>query len=57
MGPRVLVAVPKEEQTVYLASAEGRVIHFTIDDVNVLSGVGKGVLGIPADAVPRWPAE
>ena len=42
----VLVAVPKEEQTVYLASAQGRVIHFAIDEVNVLSGVGKGVLGL-----------
>jgi DNA gyrase subunit A len=42
----VLVAVPKEEQTVYLASANGRVIHFPIEDVNVLSGVGKGVMGI-----------
>jgi DNA gyrase subunit A len=42
----VLVAVPKDEPTVYLASAAGRVIHFKIDEVNVLSGVGKGVLGI-----------
>jgi DNA gyrase subunit A len=42
----VLVAVPRDEQTVYLASAEGRVIHFKIDDVNILAGVGKGVLGI-----------
>ena len=45
----VLVAIPKEEKTVYLASAHGRVVHFAIDEVNVLSGVGKGVLGIKLD--------
>ncbi len=45
----VLVAVPKEEQTVYLASANGRVIHFPIEEVNALSGVGKGVIGIKLD--------
>ena len=42
----VLVTVPREEKTAYLASADGHVIHFKIDDVNILSGVGKGVLGI-----------
>ncbi len=42
----VMVAVPREEKTIYLASANGHVIHFKIDDVNVLSGVGKGVMGI-----------
>jgi DNA gyrase subunit A len=45
----VLVAVPREEKTIYLASADGRVIHFAIDEVNVLSGVGKGVMGIKLD--------
>src|SRR5262249_38672939 len=42
----VMVAVPREEETVYLASAEGHVIHFPIGEINVLSGVGKGVMGI-----------
>ena len=27
-------------------SAHGHVIHFTLDEINVLSGVGKGVMGI-----------
>ena len=42
----VLVAVPRDEETIYLASAEGHVIHFPIEEVNVLAGVGKGVIGI-----------
>ncbi len=45
----VMVTVPRQEETVYLASADGHVIHFRIDDVNVLSGIGKGVLGIKLD--------
>jgi DNA gyrase subunit A len=49
----VAVWLPKEEETIYLASANGHVIHFRIDDINILSGVGKGVMGIklePGDA-------
>jgi DNA gyrase subunit A len=42
----VMVAVPREEETIYLASADGHVIHFKIDDINILTGVGKGVMGI-----------
>jgi DNA gyrase subunit A len=42
----VMVTVPAEEKTIYLASANGRVIHFPIDQINVLAGVGKGVMGI-----------
>jgi DNA gyrase subunit A len=46
-GDKVVMAVvPKDEKTLYLASANGHVIHFSIDEVNVLSGVGKGVMGI-----------
>ncbi len=46
-GDRVVMAtVPHDEKTIYLASANGHVIHFPIDEINVLSGVGKGVLGI-----------
>jgi DNA gyrase subunit A len=49
-GDRVVtVTIPKDEETIYLASADGRVIHFKIDEINVLSGVGKGVLGIKLD--------
>ncbi|MBI2804202.1 MAG: DNA topoisomerase 4 subunit A [Planctomycetes bacterium] len=35
-----------EEETIFLASADGHVIHFRIEDINILSGVGKGVIGI-----------
>jgi DNA gyrase subunit A len=46
-GDRVaLVTVPDKEKTIYLASANGHVIHFAIEEINVLSGVGKGVMGI-----------
>ena len=40
------VWLPRDEETIYLASANGHVIHFRIDDVNILAGVGKGVMGI-----------
>jgi DNA gyrase subunit A len=42
----VAVWLPKDEETMYLASANGHVVHFRIDDVNILAGVGKGVMGI-----------
>ena len=42
----VMVAIPREEKTVYLASVGGRVVHFRLDEANILSGVGKGVIGI-----------
>jgi DNA gyrase subunit A len=46
-GDRVVWAtVPGEEKTIYLASADGHVIHFPIDEINILAGVGKGVMGI-----------
>ena len=35
-----------DEETIFLASADGHVIHFRIDEINILSGVGKGVIGI-----------
>jgi DNA gyrase subunit A len=35
-----------DETGLMLASKSGHVIHFTIDDVNILAGVGKGVIGI-----------
>jgi DNA gyrase subunit A len=42
----VMVTVLKDEESIYLASVEGHVIHFKIDDINILSGTGKGVMGI-----------
>jgi DNA gyrase subunit A len=34
------------EESMFLVSADGHVIHFPIDEVNVLSGPGRGVIGI-----------
>jgi DNA gyrase subunit A len=47
-GDRVVMAtvLRGDEETIYLASVEGHVIHFKVDDINILSGVGKGVIGI-----------
>ncbi len=42
----VLVAVTRGEKNMFLASAEGRVLQFPIAEINILSGVGKGVIGI-----------
>lgn len=42
----VMVVVPKDEESIILASASGHVIHFPLEEINVLSGVGKGVMGI-----------
>lgn len=47
-GDRVVTAtvLRGDEDTIYLASAEGRVIHFALTEINILSGAGKGVIGI-----------
>ncbi len=47
-GDKVVLAeiLRGEETSLFLVSAGGHVIHFAIDEVNVLSGVGKGVIGI-----------
>jgi len=42
----VLAAVLKDEKSIFLASHEGHVIHFPIAEINILAGVGKGVIGI-----------
>src|SRR5262249_41235377 len=42
----VLATVLKDEESLFLASASGHVIHFPIEGINVLSGAGKGVMGI-----------
>lgn len=43
----VFVAIPTaDHETMFLAASDGHVIHFPIEEVNVLAGVGKGVHGI-----------
>lgn len=42
----VNVFVVNKEKSMMLASKFGHIIHFPVDEVNVLSGVGKGVMGI-----------
>jgi DNA gyrase subunit A len=51
-GDRVVMAtvLTGDEESLFLASVEGRVLHFPISEINVLSGVGKGVIGIKLDA-------
>ena len=46
--------IPNETQSIFLATKKARIIHFSVDDVPILSGAGKGVRGIkmtPDDAV------
>ena len=45
----VLAKVLDQEESLFLASKNGHVIHFTIDQVSILSGAGKGVIGIKLD--------
>jgi DNA gyrase subunit A len=45
----VMARLVKDEPGVMLASRSGHVIHFPLDQVNVLAGVGKGVIGIKLD--------
>lgn len=42
----VLATVLRDEESLMLATANGHVIHFPIEEINILSGVGKGVMGI-----------
>lgn len=45
----VMVRLVGEETGVMLASRGGHVIHFPIEEVSILAGVGKGVMGIKLD--------
>jgi DNA gyrase subunit A len=46
-GDKVVMAVVlKDEESLFLATESGHVIHFLLAEVNVLSGIGKGVIGI-----------
>ena len=42
----VLATVLRDEESLFLASQSGHVIHFPLSEVNVLSGAGKGVMGM-----------
>jgi DNA gyrase subunit A len=49
-GDRVVfVQLQRDERSIFLASESGHVIHFPLDQINILSGVGKGVMGIKLD--------
>ena len=49
-GDKVVMAkLISDEESAMLGSRRGHLIHFAIDQVNVLSGVGKGVIGIKLD--------
>jgi DNA gyrase subunit A len=45
----VWVSVLTNEDSLMLASRSGRVLHFPVDEVNILAGAGKGVMGIKLD--------
>ena len=50
-GDKVVMArLVGGESGMMLASRGGHVIHFALDEANVLAGVGKGVIGIKLDA-------
>ena len=46
----VHVELVEETDTVFLISREARLIHFSVSEVPVLSGAGKGVRGIKLEA-------
>jgi DNA gyrase subunit A len=47
-GDKVVLAMmtKPDHRSLFLASADGHVLHFPLEEVNILSGVGKGVIGI-----------
>jgi DNA gyrase subunit A len=47
-GDKVVMVqvVGEQHRSLFLASANGHVLHFPVEEVNVLAGVGKGVMGI-----------
>ena len=44
-----MAKVLTDEESLFLASKDGHVIHFLIEQINILSGAGKGVIGIKLD--------
>jgi DNA gyrase subunit A len=51
-GDRVVTAtlLKPEHRSLFLASADGHVLHFPVEEINILAGVGKGVIGIKLGA-------
>ncbi len=45
----VMATVLKDEESLFLASASGHVLHFPVEQINILAGAGKGVIGIKLD--------
>ena len=45
----VLATVVTDEPSLFLTSVSGRVLHFPLKEVSILSGAGKGVVGIKLD--------
>jgi DNA gyrase subunit A len=47
-GDKVVMAtvIKPDHRSLFLASANGHVLHFPVEEINILSGVGKGVMGI-----------
>jgi DNA gyrase subunit A len=47
-GDRVVMAtvLKGDEESLFLVSANGHVLHFLLEEINILAGVGKGVIGI-----------
>jgi DNA gyrase subunit A len=47
-GDKVVMAtiLKPEHRSLFLASAHGHVLHFPVEEINILAGVGKGVMGI-----------
>ncbi|MAT16849.1 MAG: DNA topoisomerase [Planctomyces sp.] len=53
-GDRVIfVKLIGEAETVFLASEQARIIHFSLDEVPVLASAGKGVRGMKLDSKDR----
>jgi DNA gyrase subunit A len=42
----VLATVVRGGESIFLASSDGHVIHFEIDEIPILAGAGRGVIGI-----------
>src|SRR6185437_12668731 len=47
-GDKVVMAtvIKPDHRSLFLASANGHVLHFPVEEINILAGVGKGVIGI-----------
>lgn len=50
-GDRVVFThvLREQDKSIFLVSQDGHVLHFAIDEINLIAGVGKGVIGIKLD--------